>query len=83
MTFISRRVAGVLLASAVSLSAAGAYAQQGEDVLEEILVTAQKRQESLQDVPVSVAVVTGDRLQEIGIRTYRISVRASQVQVRS
>ena len=67
MTFISRRVAGVLLASAVSLSAAGAYAQQDEDVLEEILVTAQKRQESLQDVPVSVAVVTGDRLQEIGI----------------
>jgi len=67
MTYINKRFAGLLLAGAASLTSAGAYAQQDEGVLEEILVTAQKRQESLQDVPVSVAVVTGDRLEEIGI----------------
>ena len=68
MNHINKRFAGLLLAGAASLTAAGAYAQQGEGaVLEEIVVTAQKRQESLQDVPVSVAVVSGDRLEEMSI----------------
>lgn len=35
--------------------------------LEEIIVTAQKRAESLQDVPASVAAVGGDKLREAGI----------------
>ncbi|BFM17104.1 TonB-dependent receptor [Maricurvus nonylphenolicus] len=35
--------------------------------LEEVIVTAQKRAESLQDVPVSVAAVGGDKLREAGI----------------
>jgi len=45
----------VLLASA-SLS------QAQELVLEEVIVTAQKREESLQDVPISVAAVSGDTI---------------------
>ena len=35
--------------------------------LEEVLVTAQIRSESLQDVPISVTAVAGDRIQDMGI----------------
>jgi outer membrane receptor protein involved in Fe transport len=36
-------------------------------VLEEVIVTAQKRVESLQDVPISVAVTQGEKLSEYNI----------------
>ncbi|GAB3280520.1 TonB-dependent receptor [Parahaliea aestuarii] len=52
-------VAAVALASAANFS----HAQQ----LEEVIVTAQKRAESLQDVPISVSAVQGSKLQEAGI----------------
>ena len=39
--------------------------------LEEVVVTAQKRQESLQDVPVSVAVVDNQRLDDSQFRDFR------------
>ena len=58
----------VFFLPAAIVFAAGAMAQSGEQlVLEEVLVTAQFRTESLQDVPVSVAAVTGDKLKESGI----------------
>lgn len=37
--------------------------------LEEIIVTAQKRAESLQDVPISVAALSGDKIRDAGIMT--------------
>jgi len=36
-------------------------------VLEEILVTAQKRVQSLQEVPISVAAVTGEKIEKMGV----------------
>ena len=36
--------------------------------IEEIVVTAQKREESLQDVPISVVAFTGDTLSELGVQ---------------
>jgi len=49
-----------------------AHAQEGDDalgnVLEEVLVTARKREESLKDVPVSISVVSSDFINESGIR---------------
>ena len=39
-------------------------------LLEEILVTAQKTEESLQDVPISVSSLQGDDLQEIGAQRF-------------
>ncbi len=36
-------------------------------MLEEVIVTAQKRAESLQDVPISVSAMQGEKLQEAGI----------------
>lgn len=51
-----------------ALAVPAAQAQDsGEIVLEEIIVTAQKREESLQDVPISVNAVTGEKLAEAGI----------------
>jgi outer membrane receptor protein involved in Fe transport len=39
--------------------------------LEEVVVTAQKRTERLQDVPISVSVVSGDTLKSSGVATLR------------
>ena len=36
-------------------------------ILEEVIVTAQKREQSLQDVPVSVSVITGDAISKAGM----------------
>ncbi|MEH6587899.1 MAG: TonB-dependent receptor [Halioglobus sp.] len=37
-------------------------------MLEEVIVTAQKREQNLQDVPIAVSAFTGDMLQEAGIQ---------------
>jgi outer membrane receptor protein involved in Fe transport len=52
------------LAAAVVLCSAQA---QSANVLEEVIVTATIRAESLQDVPVSVNAVSGDKMMEAGI----------------
>ena len=39
-----------------------------DGVLEEVVVTAQKRTQNLQDVPVAVSAFTGEQLREAGIR---------------
>ena len=57
------------IASAVMLALASAAAAAQEDVitLSEITVTAQKRTESLQDVPLAVSAVSGTKIAEAGI----------------
>ncbi len=54
----------VALVTATSISG---WAMAQPQVLEEIIVTAQKRTQSLQDVPVSVSVMSGEKLSEAGI----------------
>ena len=59
-----------------SALATPAVAQQGanaaEDLaLEEIVVTARKREESLQDVPLTVTAVTATQIAELGIKDSR------------
>jgi iron complex outermembrane receptor protein len=56
----------VLAASAVSGSA---IAQDKTTLLEEIVVTAQKRQESLQEVPIAISVFTSEARDKLGIIT--------------
>jgi iron complex outermembrane recepter protein len=41
------------------------------DVLEEVLVTAQKRQESLSAVPISAIVLSGETMELLGVKTIR------------
>ncbi len=58
------------LALAVGIISTQAFVQanaQDELRLEEIIVTSQKIAENIQDVPISVATVTGDKLAEAGI----------------
>ena len=46
-----------------------AHADESELRLEEVIVTAQKRAQSLQDVPISVAAISGEKLEDAGIET--------------
>ncbi len=64
---ISKR-ASLGLAAVMAFSPSALFAQDGGLVIEEIIVTAQKRVESLADVPVAVSVVSGDTLDRAQIR---------------
>jgi outer membrane receptor protein involved in Fe transport len=57
------------VASAVTAGAATAGAVQAAEI-EEIVVTATKRAESMADIPVSVSALTGDSLQELGVSNF-------------
>ena len=58
----------ILASVFISLSATWVTEVNAEDIrLDEIIVTAQKRVESLQDVPISVATMTGEKIDDIGI----------------
>ena len=59
-SFFTRKTLAASVAAA-SLTAGSAQAQ----VLEEVMVTAQKRTQSLQEVPISVATLSGDRMDAI------------------
>ena len=61
MSNIQGIVAGAVLGVLVSSAA------QAKAVLEEVMVTAQHRSQSLQDVPVSVSAMSGDKMIEAGI----------------
>ncbi len=68
-------VAALLIAAGLSLSlGAGAQAQpgsgQGRPVLEEIIVTATKRAESMQTLPLSVSSISGEELRERGLTEF-------------
>jgi outer membrane receptor protein involved in Fe transport len=57
-----------LLPLAIAIATPVAVAEESDEVvLEEIVVTAQKREESLQDVPISVNAVSGEKLAAAGI----------------
>jgi iron complex outermembrane receptor protein len=49
--------------SVIALSASGAFAQ----ALDEVVVTAQKRTQSVQDVPISINAISGDAIDKAGV----------------
>lgn len=52
------------------------FAQEQENALEEVIVTAQKRAESLQDVPISITAITGKVLRQDDVASlHDISVK--------
>jgi iron complex outermembrane receptor protein len=57
---------GVLGSAALTLVASTALAQQSD--LVEIVVTAQKREQRLQEVPISVSVLSGESVERLGFR---------------
>ena len=48
-------------------SVAVAQSDGARDALDEVVVTARRREESLQDVPIAVSAFSGEQLEEIGI----------------
>ena len=54
----------IFAALALATASQMANAQQ----LEEVIVTAQKKVESLQDVPISVVAMQGEQIQQAGIQ---------------
>jgi iron complex outermembrane receptor protein len=66
-----RRLAQASLLAAASTMAATPVLAQGEElVLEEITVTATKREQSLQDVPISVMALGTREIHELGIQSF-------------
>jgi len=60
----------LLASSAVLLACIGASAQaQSVNTIEELVVTAEKREQSLQDVPVAISAFTSDKRDLVGINT--------------
>jgi iron complex outermembrane receptor protein len=62
---------GLLTGLSALLATAGSSqlvtAQETTSLLEEVVVTAQKRSESVQDVPIAINALTGDSLDEMGV----------------
>ena len=58
---------GLVLVLAAAAPGAALAQPASTAQLEEIVVTAQKRAESMQDVPASISVVTGERLEAMGV----------------
>jgi iron complex outermembrane receptor protein len=55
----------VLGATAIGALTSGQALAQGNAILEEIIVTAQRREENLQEVPISVTAMSGERLDSL------------------
>lgn len=63
------RLPSVLLASAVAATLATAAApSRADDALQEIVVTAQRRAENAQDVPVAISAFSARDLERVGVR---------------
>lgn len=65
---ITKRISSGCFTLGVLLVSMTGRAQAQYNVLEEVIVTAQKRVENVQDIPVTINVVTGEALEAFNIR---------------
>lgn len=67
---IKRRLIASKLSAILAVGAAGVAPNiaQAQLQLEEVVVTARKREESLQETPIAVSAFSGESLQELGLR---------------
>ncbi len=68
---LSRAQSAVLSVIAVSLAAPVIANEAGEVALEEIIVTARKKEENLQDVPLSITAVSETQIQQLGMNSVK------------
>ena len=57
-----------ILTPVISIALSIPFSLQAQGFIEEVVVTAQKREESIQDVPIAINALTGDQLDALGIR---------------
>ncbi|WP_374529764.1 TonB-dependent receptor [Novosphingobium sp.] len=71
----SRAVARLFLGASLIAVAAPALAQEAEENqgsgLDEIVVTAQKREQNLQDVPLAISAISAEKVEKLGISDSR------------
>ena len=68
VTRLSIYTGAVVLSSGLAIAPAVSVAQAtGTGMLEEVTVTARKKEESLSDVPIAISAVSGDFIQESNI----------------
>lgn len=54
----------------LALGSQGVWAQDSSGELEEVVVTAQKRKENLQDVPISIEAIGNQKLEEMNVQSF-------------
>jgi outer membrane receptor protein involved in Fe transport len=60
----------IAVSSAMVATPAMAQSDSGELALEEVMVTAQKREQNLQDVPIAVTAFNSQKIEELGIQSF-------------
>ena len=68
MNFQRSKINQAVISVIAGMTAGAAAADQG--VIEEVVVTATKRAESTQDIPVAVEALTSDSLEDFGITNF-------------
>ena len=67
---LSYAIAAILSGSPAAISYAATAADAGDEGIAEITVTAQRRSESIQDVPITIQAITGDQLKSLNVSTF-------------
>jgi iron complex outermembrane receptor protein len=72
---LSYAIAAILSGSSMGLGAATAHAAatanaSDSEEIQEITVTAQRRSESIQNVPITIQAISGDTLQQLNVQTF-------------
>jgi len=68
---LGKAIASITVSSLLCSASATVIAQDGQSLaLEEVVVTAQRREEGLQSIPVSIAAVTAEDLDDKGITSF-------------
>jgi len=67
---LSYAIAAILSGSPAAISYAATAADASDEGIAEITVTAQRRAESIQDVPITIQAITGDQLKSLNVSTF-------------
>ncbi len=70
-TFTGRTVRAILFAALAAGSAAATAQEATSDTLAEIVVTATRREQSFQDVPMAVSALTSERMRDAGVDEFQ------------
>src|ERR1700677_2674834 len=67
---LSYAIAAILSGNAAGVAYAASATDTSSDAIQEITVTAQRRTENAQDVPISIQAMTGETLKQLNVSTF-------------